>query len=82
MAGKRCIECFMLKKTKKPELVQSTESPLSIHEGPVDLWPTNIEYAIADTHTMTSTSATADDGTIRRTYKVTYPRFDLSVDHP
>jgi len=97
MAGKRCIECFISKKTKKPEVVILPTKPatvmpdgiqavgqdntIPIHEGPVDLWP-NIDYSVADTHTMTSTSATADDGTIIRKWKVTYPRFDLSVDYP
>lgn len=96
MAGKRCIECFISKKTKKPEALIIPTKPVTVMPdgiqaaGPDDTsyirgtctgWP-NIEYGVADTHTMTVTNTTASDGTISRKYKVTYPRFDFSVDHP
>jgi len=94
IAGKRCIECFISKKTKRPEVskvvgvpvdgrhLKSTEPPLSIPNSCIPVIPNNNGWPFIgeETHAIISTNTTANDGTIIKTYKVNYPRFDGSVD--
>ncbi len=62
MAGKRCIDCFMSKKKKRPEVTEyppSTVSPLS--EPPLEIGETYTDpYSLG---IFTGTSGTANNAT-------------------
>ena len=85
MAGKRCIDCFMSKKKKRPEVM---DLPLELGQyTPVKFpskrdtivgeygYPYIIDTGITNTtaHTLTSTETTNASGMKVRTYKVETP---------
>ncbi len=79
MAGKRCIECFMSKKKKRPEVTElppSTVYSSSIHDLSIENEPFDIIYnTTATAHTLTATD-TVENGQRTRRYKVNYPSLD------
>ncbi len=90
MAGKRCIECFISKKKKRPEIKELPPSTVYPVSGPIEIgevrespgYPFNTipeqngDISItATSHTMTSVDSIENGQNFRR-YKVTYPSLD------
>ncbi len=74
MAGKRCIECFMSKKKKKPE---RPEVVLTGFDNGCTTDKYEYTYLTDTSHTITATDTTDASGRKIRTYKAGYPEMGL-----